>query len=155
MVPVKLDLVVFDLDDTLSIVGDRAKILDQDFPTEGEKWDTFFEACDQDAPNDPIIRVLIDMAFRSHVQVEIWTGRLESVRDKTERWLLEHVFVEAHLNIPLRMRGAGDFRHDVEVKANWVREYGKPWLVFDGRNSVVEWWRSQGIVCCQVKESDF
>ena len=38
-----LPLVVFDLDDTLAMIGERANILKQDFPTEAEKWDTFFE----------------------------------------------------------------------------------------------------------------
>ena len=160
MAPMKQDLIVFDLDDTLSIVGDRANILDQEFPTAGEKWDAFFGACDQDAPNEPIIAILRDMAMESKYRIEIWTGRTDKYRVKTEAWLLEHVtFPPAYngppLNIPLRMRASDDFRHDLEVKGEWVEKYGKPWLVFDDRNSMVKHWRSLGIVCCQVKENDF
>lgn len=152
----QLPLVVFDLDDTLSIVGDRADILKQDFPSEEEKWDTFFEACHQDKPNCPALLLLRMIAMSGDARVEIWTGRDELVRGKTEDWLSWHapIDLKAYL-IPVRMRERGDHRHDLEIKSEWTGKYGKPFIVFDDRNSMVQYWREQGILCCQVKESDF
>ena len=145
--------IVFDLDDTLADTTHRQHILEQKgFTSESEKWNAFFEACDKDSPKTEIIELLDLLDFASH-RVEIWTGRSNRVRDKTEAWL------EKHLNnfedCELRMRADGDYRPDTEVKADWIKQYGKPDLVFDDRNKVVTWWREQGITCCQVKESDF
>ena len=87
-------------------------------------------------------------------RIEIWTGRSEKVRKKTEDWLI--TFLPGYINCKaLRMRGADDFRPDTEVKGDWIAQHGKPDLVFDDRNKVVEWWRCQGITCCQVKASDY
>ena len=152
-----LPLVVFDLDDTLSIIGERADILKQDFPTESEKWDTFFDSCDQDEPNRAVMATL-DAFLTAQpriVRVEIWTARVESVRAKTEAWLAKHMVWYPDIPIPLRMRAIDDYRHDTEIKGEWIEQYGKPWFVFDDRNSVVKWWRGQGVVCMQVKDSDF
>lgn len=153
-----LPLVVFDLDDTLAMIGERANILKQDFPTEAEKWDTFFDACDQDEPNRAVMATL-DAFLTSIpriVRVEIWTARIETVRVKTEAWLEDNmVWYPPDIPIPLRMRAEGDFRNDTEIKGEWIQQYGKPWFVFDDRNKVVEWWREQGITCFQVKDSDF
>ena len=152
-----LPLVVFDLDDTLSMIGDRADILKQDFGYESEKWDTFFDACDQDQPNRAVMATL-DAFLTCQprlVRVEIWTARIETVRAKTEAWLAKHMVWYPDVPIPLRMRADGDYRHDTEIKGDWIRDYGKPWFVFDDRNKVVQWWREQGVICMQVKDSDF
>ena len=90
------------------------------------------------------------MVAISHHRVEIWTGRSDRVREKTETWLAKHTKTFNRYKPELRMRKDGDFRPDTEVKAEWIKEYGKPDLVFDDRNKVVNWWREQGIVCCQI-----
>lgn len=148
--------IVFDLDDTLADTSHRQHILDQNHETESDKWNTFFDACDKDSPVLALIEFIDELAYRlckTDHRVEIWTGRSDSVRDKTEAWLQKHL--ECHNFIPLRMRADGDFREDTEVKGDWIEQYGKPDLVFDDRNKVVKWWREQGVTCCQVKESDF
>ena len=155
------NLIVFDLDDTLTIVGDREEVLQQEHTDEETKWRTFFERCDEDLPNRPVIAVY--NAFVSQTagkcQVEIWTGRPEYVRGKTENWIHRHLFTDelSALIQPvvLRMRPSGDFRHDTQVKGEWIEKYGEPLLVFDDRNSMVEFWRARGIVCAQVRENDF
>ena len=52
-------------------------------------WTAFFEACDGDSPIEPVINVF-DTLNCKRDDVEIWSGRCESVRDKTEKWLLEY-----------------------------------------------------------------
>ena len=152
-----LPLAVFDLDDTLAHTAHRAHILEQEFPSESEKWDTFFDACDKDSPNYHML-LLLHACIRSEMyRVEIWTGRSERVRSKTEAWLKRYMVDYPEESITLRMRAEGDIRrHDTEVKQDWLAIEGDlPAVAFDDRNSVVAWWREQGVLCCQVKDNDF
>ena len=148
--------VVFDLVDTLAITDHRQHILEMSFDSESERWNTFFDACDRDVPNEPLVTFIDDVIYRlwkNGYRFEIWTGRSDRVREKTEEWLRNNLSM--HNFVELRMREEGDYRHDTEVKAEWIKEYGKPDIVFDDRNSVVKWWREQGVTCLQVKESNF
>ena len=152
--------IVFDLDDTLANNAHRHHILEEEHESDEAKWNAFFDACGDDEVN-PMITLLLDQLahwalahFGVKNRVEIWTGRSERVRGKTESWLKGCVANYARINA-IRMRAEGDFRPDTEVKAEWMEKYGKPDLVFDDRNSVVKWWREQGVTCCQVKESDY
>jgi len=141
-------MMVFDLDGTLSLVGDRIKLLQQ----AKKDWDAFYEACDQDEPNKPVIRLCRHL--QTHGIVKIVTGRRESVRDKTMDWLEKH-----GVNIPpehLHMRKQGDYRHDTVVKPELVENFiSKIDIVFEDRNSMVSKWRELGLCCCQVAEGDF
>lgn len=143
-------LVIFDLDGTISLTEHRQHFLD---PEDGGKpdWDAFFDACDQDLPNWPVINTLHalrDQGFR----VEIWSGRSDAVRQKTEDWLVAHGI---H-SIPLHMRGHGDYTPDDELKEKWLgQEPWKPMMVFDDRDKVVAMWRRNGIVCAQVAKGEF
>jgi hypothetical protein len=54
------------------------------------------------------------------------------------------------------MRGIGDHQPDTQLKQNWLKTQANlPDLVFEDRASVVEMWRSNGIVCCQVAPGNF
>ena len=153
--------IIFDLDDTLADTSHRQCILDQEFEEEKrtEKWDKFFEACDKDKPKEEVIYLLNNLSFDIGNRIEIWTGRSDLVLNKTKLWLTGYVF-QFFFNqeispIKLRMRKQGDFRHDIEIKSEWIEQYGRPDLVFDDRTSVVEWWRSLGITCLQVEKNDY
>ena len=138
--------VVFDLDGTLALTEHRAHFLQQ----EPKDWRGFYAACDQDAPNIPIIRALIDIGECNYV--EIWSGRSDEVRDKTVAWLAQHQLD----SVPLRMRTAGDHRPDTVLKAEWLDQADRdPDLVFEDRDSMVALYRSRGIVCCQVAPGAF
>lgn len=139
-------MIVFDLDGTLADPTHRLN-----FITEGNSnWDGFFEACDKDAPINEMIDLLDIISITE--DVEIWTGRSESVREKTIEWLVRQ---DLSPDIPLRMRAVGDYRHDTEVKGEFIEKYGRPKVVFEDRNSMVAHWRSLGIRTCQVAEADF
>lgn len=152
--------IVYDLDGTIANIDHRVPLLDAEYETESEKWDTFFDACDGDGVY-PEIALLFDMlvhrCFIEDRKVEIWTGRSEKVREKTERWLRLHLreFNSRGIKTELRMRAIDDFREDTEVKGDWIKEYGRPDLVFDDRTKMVNWWRDQGIACCQVRNSEY
>lgn len=155
-------LIVFDVDDTCALTVHRQGVLESDeYETESEKWDAFYDKCDQDKPNKPILYLLQTLMDKDDIRVELWTGRSESVREKTEQWFKTHLKINGlakeimFSKLPIRMRPEGDFRTDIELKADWVKEHGTPVLVFEDRNKMVKWWRDQGIECCQVRESDF
>lgn len=144
----KKKLIIFDLDGTLALIEHRRHLVEGG----NKKWDEFFEACDQDLPNYPIIDVFFGLEHTKNFMVRIWSGRSEAVRDKTERWLATHGLG----GVKLKMRPIGDYQPDVDLKQSWLNELDeKPYLVFDDRNSVVEMWRSNGIPCAQVEYGDF
>lgn len=136
--------VVFDMDGTLSDPSHRVHHLEK------KDWDAFYEACAGDTPILPMIETLRAHQFAGHT-VQIWTGRRESTRQKTLDWLGQFEID----SVEIFMRADGDFRHDTEIKGEWLREVGKPDLVYEDRNSMVDFYRSQNIICLQVAPGDF
>lgn len=140
--------IVFDLDGTLANNDHRTHLVDR---TRGKPdWRAFFAACDQDTPHWHIIAVFHAMVAAGHT-VEIWSGRSDEVRDKTERWLTDHGLS----GVWLRMRSEGDYTPDEVLKCSWLDRFGRPDLVFDDRAKVVSMWRENGIPCCHVAEGNF
>ncbi|WP_407523660.1 hypothetical protein [Methylobacterium oryzisoli] len=140
--------VVFDLDGTLALTDHRAHFLDR--PSKEKDWSGFYAACDRDEPCHPIIRTLLAL-HATGAEVEIWSGRSDEVADKTRAWLDAHGLG----SIPLRTRPVGDHRPDTVLKAEWLDEGRTPSLVFEDRATVVQMYRSRGIVCCQVAPGEF
>ena len=150
--------VVVDLDGTISLTEHREglikKNIEHDSPE--DQWKAFFEACDGDAPNVPMIEILNLLISAPHIRLEIWTGRCESVRAKTVKWLTKHVKkINPDSTIPLLMRPEGDRSADIELKKRFMHKRGTPDLIFDDRNKTVKEWRKMGISCFQVQESTY
>jgi hypothetical protein len=149
-------LYIFDLDGTIALIDHRRPILDDaSLGPMAHRWRAFYEACDRDLPNMPVISTLRFLSL--HGDVWVWSGRSSEVQDKTVRWLLDHV---KGLNVALRMRDEGDFTHDVELKQMWLdllepRDRARLVAVFDDRNGVVDMWRRNGVACFQVAPGDF
>jgi len=140
--------VIFDIDGTLSLVGDRVKCL-----ADGN-WDEFYERCGEDLPNHPAIQTYQALhATGMGPEMVLLTGRRESVRPQTEEWLRKNgVIGYKHL----LMRPDGDRRHDTIVKPEMLQLIGiRPDLVFEDRDSMVEYWRSVCVPCFQVAKGDF
>jgi hypothetical protein len=139
--------VIFDLDGTLANSEHRVHHL-----TGAVKdWRAFYAACDLDEPVAPILATMGAMIAAGH-NCEIWTGRSAEVAEETCHWLARHGLGD----VLLRMREAGDHQPDTTLKAGWLEEVGwTPDLVFEDRASVVEMWRSHGIICCQVAPGNF
>jgi hypothetical protein len=125
-------------------------------------WKAFYEACDKDDPIEPVINLFHDLNGMER-EVNIWSGRCESTREKTYQWLLDHVEIkyitrfcpEKHL----KMRPIGDYTPDDQLKERWLDEAlaegKKIEFVFDDRKKVVRMWRRRGIFvfnCCQHDE---
>lgn len=146
---------IFDLDGTLAdishrihhIVKPRGQVAD---------WDSFFKAC----VHDKVIPAMRDLAndLENHTNVLIWivSGRSSVVARETCEWLAKH-------NVKhdwLFMRAEGDHRPDYVLKEEWLNclpknVRGNIVCVFEDRKSVVDMWRRNGIMCCQVNDGDF
>lgn len=158
-------LYIFDLDGTLALIEHRRHLVEG----ETKDWRAFFAACVDDEPNTPVIRTL--QALRqSGAEIWIWSGRSDEVRAQTVEWLCKHgCFGNPSGFLPawpfgaperFRMRKAGDFTPDEQLKATWLSEieppeYKRLTAVFDDRDKVVEMWRSAGVPCFQVAPGGF
>ncbi|PRB14763.1 polynucleotide kinase [Microbacterium sp. MYb62] len=133
---------IFDVDGTLALIGDRSP------------YDMRNVAID--TPNHPV--VVAAQAFAAHPDVDaliVVSGRDETARRSTEAWL---TFNEIPFD-RLLLRRTGDQRADNIVKAEIYDAHIEPHFtvigVVDDRRSVVEMWRSRGLVCFQVAEGNF
>jgi len=146
------NVVIIDIDGTISKVGDRLKYLQQ----KPKDWDKFYEACDEDKPIWEIIELIHSLI--GNYEIYYCTGRRESVRNKTFKWLIDWVSVSI-VDEELLMRKDGDYRHDTEAKPELLKEAGieldKIAFVLEDRNTMVKKWRSLGLTCLQVAEGDF
>lgn len=147
------EIIIFDLDGTLALIDHRRHFVECE--REKQDWDAFYEACDKDAPNMPVIDILNWLPDRGTfgMKIIILSGRSDKVREKTETWLRwNRVRYDG-----LRMRPEGDFTSDDVLKKRWAEEIGvaRIKMVFDDRDKVVKMWRSLGITCLQVAEGDF
>lgn len=133
--------VLVDVDGTVALRGERG-------PFE-------FARCGEDAPNEPVIAVVNAMVAVGYRTV-FCSGRPETYRDVTTRWLVEHVHAAGS---PLYMRPADDYRRDDIVKLKLfdehIRDQFNVLCVFDDRRRVVEMWRSLGLTVLAVSDGDF
>ena len=146
------NIVVVDIDGTIAKVGDRLKYLQQ----EKKDWDAFYEHCDEDEPIEDMCRLVKDFHDLGY-QIVFCTGRRESVREKTQEWLIWNV--KAVCERELLMRKDGDWRHDTEVKPELLAKARltpeNVYLILEDRDSMVAKWRELGYRCLQVSEGKF
>lgn len=148
-------------------------------------WKSFHEACDKDEPIEPVIEIWNQQISLGMMNFHgIWSGRCESVRDKTEKWLEKHLLCFNPKQ--LKMRPIGDSTPDDELKEKWLDEYislkndesniyrkysgqkalslenqqkefrekGDIDFVFDDRPKVVRMWRRRGIFVFNCAQHD-
>jgi hypothetical protein len=109
----------------------------------------------EDRPNIPVIEAVITEHMAGK-RVRFMSGRTDTCREATEKWLRVHVGVPYEA---LHMRPAGDTRKDSVVKRELfdlhVRDFYDVRRVYDDRDQVVAMWRSLGLTCLQVAEGNF
>jgi len=148
------DTVIVDIDGTISKVGERLKYLKQDPPD----WDSFYADCFEDEPVPEIIKMVDDL-YEEYNRIVFCTGRRESCRVKTMKWLKKHFSDGFVKDIELLMRPDIDHRHDTEVKPELLEKAGINLndiaFILEDRTSMVKRWREMGLICLQVAEGDF
>lgn len=120
-------------------------------------WQAFYEACDQDKPINPVIDIFDSLCrtnFKNNIQ--IWSGRCESVKDKTLNWLDRYIDID---NIgDVKMRPIGDNTPDDQLKEKWLDEAiaagHKIEMVFDDRKKVCDMYIRRGIFVFDVSQGN-
>ena len=145
----KNNIVVFDLDGTLSLVGDRLKYV------KGEKkdYDAFYERVMEDTVNFPI-RDIFWALRRMGKTIVIVTGRREAVREQTLRWLsINMMYIESR---DLYMRPHNNIRKVMEIKPELIADFADNIeMIFEDKKKMCDKWRELGYTCLQVAEGNF
>lgn len=143
----QLKVVIVDIDGTLADCNHRLA------HAHSKNWSKFFspELLLADQPIEPMIRLC--NALVQEFEIMLVTGRPESTRRSTERWLLLHGCAYDEL----MMRKDGDYRADHEIKSEILDAIGPERVVaaYEDRRRVVEMWRARGILCCQVSDGNY
>lgn len=165
-------MIIFDLDGTLADCEHRRHFVDRNHPINEKKrlsniplvstphpepdpyiwkpdWKSFFEACDKDRPIVHVIAMLNALENTYTLGIEIWSGRCESVRARTNTWLIQNGITDLERIKNLKMRPEGDSTPDDVLKERWLDETiaqnKRVDFVFDDRPKVVRMWRRRGI----------
>ncbi len=122
-------------------------------------WDAFHAACVDDKPIQPVIDTFHRL-MDGGADVWVWSGRMDTVRDKTIDWLATKLDIHSAWKDRLKMRPAGDYTPDDQLKESWLKamspeDRARLVMVFDDRDRVVAMWRRNGVVCAQVAPGDF
>lgn len=116
-------------------------------------YPAFNELCDKDEPILSVIHIFNMLWNKGNVPIQIWSGRCESIRKKTEEWLYKHLDIDLALPV-LKMRPIGDSTPDDQLKERWLDEYlatgGKVDFVVDDHPKVIRMWQRRGIFTFDV-----
>ena len=77
--------IIFDLDGTLADIGHRLNFIKGECPN----WDSFNMACNKDEPKTDIIELLKMLQIYGK-SIAIFSGRMETARERTIEWLKKH-----------------------------------------------------------------
>jgi len=146
--------VVIDLDGTLCDSSHR------DHHARNGEWEEFHSRLAGDEPHPDVLWLVQAFAEAEDIELVGCTGRNESHRIATERWLMDH---GALLDIVL-MRPDYDYRAEHEVKIELVKDWhnatepatnrraqDRVAFVLEDREKAVEGWRAAGFNCWQVR----
>ena len=124
-----------------------------------KNWPAFFSACGKDEPHEWVVELMRNLkAMSDEHKLLILSGRSDEVKAVTESWLAEHT-------VPydfLRMRRAGDYRPDEELKLEMLMGFlnehnlvpNDIQFIVDDRQRVVDMWRENGFNVLQCAAWD-
>lgn len=146
--------IICDLDGTLCNIDHRLHHVKHEIKKHN-RWDLF----NKEIPNDGLNKWCDEIltAFNSCTKnyVVLCSGRVDSSRKDTEKWLQKHCIYYENLF----MRHRSDFRQDYIIKEiildfEILTRYNVLFAI-DDRKQVVDMWRRRGIVCLACAEGDF
>ena len=149
---------IFDLDGTLADIRKRLDISNKGTSMD---WGEFFnpDNIKLDVPKDNVIQMAYNL--RRWAQVIIFSGRADTTREETLKWLGRYnVSFDALIMRPM---DTDEFTNDALLKERWLHQllikiggimhHIKG--VFDDRDHRVKMWRAKGLTCFQVAEGNF
>jgi beta-phosphoglucomutase-like phosphatase (HAD superfamily) len=120
-------------------------------------WTRFHENCTKDKPIEGVAAIVRAWYAVGHGVVYL-TGRTDTYRSDTLRWLMEHRL--PHTGVPLYMRQHGDYVSSAEYKTEQylrICESLGPGnniaFVLEDSTKLVKMWRQIGMLCLQVGET--
>lgn len=152
------DLVIFDLDGTLSDASHRQHLVDRTkLGFAKPDWRAFYAACGADKPMEHTISVALALLCAGF-ELWVFSGRSDEVEAETHRWLTAHDIGGVFTTI--RMRPSGNTTPDDVLKMQWYdamseKDRDRLMLVFDDRDRMVAAWRDRGVPCFQVAPGNF
>lgn len=185
-------MIIFDLDNVLCDTSHRRHFIDVDIAIEKEiayedvycniggvqsngyfleedpdrRWKPDIEAYDNACDGDDLIEPVwtwTDLLFTDNQQYSIWTGRCESVKEKTIKWLALHEIEY----VDLKMRPIGNTEPAWKLKEKWLLEICKidpdhrpPGVkfihdidfVFDADPDSIAMWKRRGIFVFEINQ---
>jgi hypothetical protein len=124
-------------------------------------WQAFYEVCDKDHPIMPVIKIFHEFNDYEYNddEIQIWSGRCESVREKTETWLRKNTSF-GHMNCKvLKMRPYDDHTPDDVLKEMWFLDQAilggnKIDFVFESDLKSIDMWRRLGVFVFNCSQHD-
>ena len=110
----------------------------------------FYDACIDDTPIESTKIILYNLWVREGENIQIWSGRCESIRYQTEDWINKFLLTSCCGDIPkIKMRPIGDNTPDDQLKERWLDEAlargEKIEFVFDSDPDSIAMWRRRGV----------
>jgi phosphoglycolate phosphatase-like HAD superfamily hydrolase len=134
--------VIFDIDGTLADNSHRKHLLK-------DGWDVFFNACHQDIPKTNVCALAKTLDRAGH-KVEFWTGRPESIREKTSEWLEKYTQIGIS-KLNLLMRPNDSFVSNSTLKYGMLMNaVVSPDLVFEDSQEICDMFESQGVTALKA-----
>jgi hypothetical protein len=150
-------MIIFDIDGVLSDSTDR----EQKYLIGKERneidWDLFYRYVMQDPPIlSGIVTAKAFLKLLHSNEVLFLTGRNESVRSETLKWLSYYLETPEE-NINLIMRPEYNHTSNSKFKESIGEKIGfeNIDIAFDDNGSTVDMWRSHGVKCFQTDKRDF
>lgn len=147
------NIVVVDIDGTLSVVGERRKYIEQ----EPKDWRRFYADKFDDEPIPEVCGLVRELS-RTY-SIIFCTSRSECVRQQTQLWLQRHLAMSPR-DYTLIMRASSDERPDVESKIDsfvaetTAVERNATSFVLEDSPAMAEAWKAAGYTCLQVVVGD-
>lgn len=138
----KAKCVIFDIDGTLALTdpGERDMY----------RWDQ----AENDTLNYPLAQ-LLEVLSNSGYTIIILSGRSEEGKEILDKWLDSHRVKYAHLYMREKDNFEKDFLFKERILKTKILPKYEVLAVFDDRDSVVDMWRRNGLLCLQVNRGDF
>lgn len=156
--------VIVDIDGTVANLDHRLHHIQTEDGTEAthEQWEKFYQNCVNDQPEEEIIQLVESLEY-NYYQIIFCTGRPETYREETTKWIQRNIDFQESFGFDLVMREEGDLRHDSQVKPEILFKFlnkeniSKDEILFiiEDRDSMVKKWRDIGFRCIQVAEGKF
>jgi len=153
VVRTKPKAIICDLDGTMCNIDHRLHYVKKNVEGVKPNWYMFFKGIPRDTLNEWCADLV--RRYSGDHQIVYCSGRDETTREVTEKWLKEQGVWFGHLF----MRSAGDHRPDNIVKEILldfdILTQFDPVLMIDDRQQVTDMWRRRGFICLQCAKGDF